>query len=204
MVSIFFSRVMSPRPLNYTVPQILHLGLSAFLNNPIYTIFIQLHAVHCDEIQHYIPAVQNVGFLHFLFHILFCVLIFLIFCLLDLLFLVFIFFIFNTTHTSAIIPPTFAHLTMKRTNYFLIIIVKLNNQKFSIQVLERAMFHFQNTYKIPNVKVGGYMCKTNLPSNTAFRGFGGPQGMFFAENMIRDMANFLDKDPIKVIYYTLN
>lgn len=65
-------------------------------------------------------------------------------------------------------------------------------------VLERAMFHFENAYYIPNVRVRGYICKTNLPSNTAFRGFGGPQGMFFGENMIREIASYLNKDPIEI------
>ena len=44
-----------------------------------------------------------------------------------------------------------------------------------LQVMERAVFHAENCYLIPNIRVLGYMCKTNLPSNTAFRGFGGPQ-----------------------------
>ncbi|KAM3964249.1 xanthine dehydrogenase-like [Aphomia sociella] len=61
-------------------------------------------------------------------------------------------------------------------------------------VVERAMFHFSNAYYIPNVEVVGHVCKTNLPSNTAFRGFGGPQGMFGAENMIRDVAYKLGKN----------
>jgi len=43
------------------------------------------------------------------------------------------------------------------------------------------------------MKVTGRVCKTNLPSNTAFRGFGGPQGMFFIENAIRDVADTLGK-----------
>jgi xanthine dehydrogenase/oxidase len=60
------------------------------------------------------------------------------------------------------------------------------------------MFHFENAYYIPNARVRGYICKTNLPSNTAFRGFGGPQGMFFAENMIRHIASYLNKDPLEV------
>ncbi|MDB5193761.1 MAG: molybdopterin-dependent oxidoreductase, partial [Segetibacter sp.] len=51
-------------------------------------------------------------------------------------------------------------------------------------VLERSMFHSTNSYFIPNVKVTGYSCRTNLPSNTAFRGFGGPQGMFVIESAI--------------------
>ena len=60
------------------------------------------------------------------------------------------------------------------------------------------MFHCENAYYIPNVRVRGYVCKTNLPSNTAFRGFGGPQGMFFAENMIREIASYLNKDIVEV------
>ncbi|XP_046738971.1 xanthine dehydrogenase isoform X2 [Diprion similis] len=68
----------------------------------------------------------------------------------------------------------------------------------SSSILERALFHFENAYKIPSVDLYGYMCKTNLPSNTAFRGFGGPQGMFVAENMIRQVADFLKMDTVKV------
>lgn len=62
------------------------------------------------------------------------------------------------------------------------------------------MFHFENSYKIPVSEVYGYVCKTNLPSNTAFRGFGGPQGMFFAENIIRQIADYLGLDVVKVIF----
>ena len=61
-------------------------------------------------------------------------------------------------------------------------------------ILLRGMFHFENSYKIPVSSVTGYLCKTNLPTNVAFRGFGGPQGMFLAENMIRDVAEFLNRD----------
>lgn len=64
------------------------------------------------------------------------------------------------------------------------------------------MFHFENSYKIPASEVYGYACKTNLPSNTAFRGFGGPQGMFVAENIIRQIADYLDLDVIEVIFYS--
>lgn len=60
------------------------------------------------------------------------------------------------------------------------------------------MFHFENSYKIPAADVYGFMCKTNIPSNTAFRGFGGPQGMFLAETMIRHIAEYLTKDPAEV------
>ncbi|XP_019698850.2 xanthine dehydrogenase [Harpegnathos saltator] len=68
----------------------------------------------------------------------------------------------------------------------------------SLSVLERAMFHFQNAYRIPVSEVYGYACKTNLPSNTAFRGFGGPQGMFVAENIIRQIADYLKVDVVKL------
>jgi len=54
--------------------------------------------------------------------------------------------------------------------------------------MERALFHMENCYLIPNIRGQGYMCKTNIPSNTAFRGFGGPQGMMFAESWIGDIA----------------
>lgn len=60
------------------------------------------------------------------------------------------------------------------------------------------MYHYENAYYIPNVEVTGHICKTNLPSNTAFRGFGGPQGMFGAENMIRDLASKLGKSPEEI------
>ncbi|KAL9892420.1 xanthine dehydrogenase rosy [Glossina fuscipes fuscipes] len=69
----------------------------------------------------------------------------------------------------------------------------------SFSVLQRAMFHFENCYKVPNVKVGGWVCKTNLPSNTAFRGFGGPQGMIVGEHIIRDVARIAGKDLIEVM-----
>lgn len=59
--------------------------------------------------------------------------------------------------------------------------------------MDRAAFHFMNSYDIAHLKVTGHVCKTNLPSNTAFRGFGGPQGMFFAENVIRDVADAVGK-----------
>ncbi len=51
----------------------------------------------------------------------------------------------------------------------------------STAILDRTLFHAANSYFIPNVKVTGYCCRTNLPPNTAFRGFGGPQGMFVIE-----------------------
>ncbi|KAM8705161.1 hypothetical protein ACLKA7_009592 [Drosophila subpalustris] len=69
----------------------------------------------------------------------------------------------------------------------------------SFSVLERAMSHFENCYRIPNVRVAGWVCKTNLPSNTAFRGFGGPQGMFAGEHIIRDVARVVGRDVLDVM-----
>lgn len=68
----------------------------------------------------------------------------------------------------------------------------------SMAILERAMLHADNSYYIPNIKVIGRAWKTNLPSNTAFRGFGGPQGMAVIENAIDRIARFLKKDPAEI------
>eukprot|EP00741_Cyanophora_paradoxa_P011272 tig00020554_g10889.t1 len=65
----------------------------------------------------------------------------------------------------------------------------------SSSVLERAMFHVENSYNIPNLRVVGRGCRTNLPSNTAFRGFGGPQGMFVCEAAMDRAAHALGLDP---------
>lgn len=59
-------------------------------------------------------------------------------------------------------------------------------------VMERAMLHSDNAYFIPNMKVQGWVCKTNKPSNTAFRGFGGPQGMVIIEDIIDSIARYLN------------
>lgn len=61
-------------------------------------------------------------------------------------------------------------------------------------VLERTLFHCTNSYFIPNVTATAYSCRTNLPSNTAFRGFGGPQGMFVIESAIAKAAEELGVD----------
>nr|MBA2736757.1 molybdopterin-dependent oxidoreductase [Pyrinomonadaceae bacterium] len=58
-------------------------------------------------------------------------------------------------------------------------------------VLERTLFHSTNAYFIPNVTATAYSCRTNLPPNTAFRGFGGPQGMFVVESAIAHAAEKL-------------
>lgn len=58
-------------------------------------------------------------------------------------------------------------------------------------IADRTLFHTTNSYFIPNVKATLYSCKTNLPPNTAFRGFGGPQGMFVIESAIAKAAKEL-------------
>jgi xanthine dehydrogenase large subunit len=58
-------------------------------------------------------------------------------------------------------------------------------------IAERTLFHATNSYFVPNVKSTVYSCKTNLPPNTAFRGFGGPQGMFVIESAIARAASEL-------------
>lgn len=55
-------------------------------------------------------------------------------------------------------------------------------------ILERTCLHSTNAYAIPNVRISAVPCRTHLPSNTAFRGFGGPQGMFPIEVAIDEAA----------------
>lgn len=55
-------------------------------------------------------------------------------------------------------------------------------------ITDRTLFHTTNSYFIPDVKATVFSCKTNLPPNTAFRGFGGPQGMFVIESAIAKAA----------------
>ncbi len=65
-------------------------------------------------------------------------------------------------------------------------------------VLERTLFHCTNSYNIPNVSATAYCCRTNLPPNTAFRGFGGPQGMFVIESAIAKAADALGIDASEI------
>lgn len=71
-----------------------------------------------------------------------------------------------------------------------------HSQDLSLGVVQRALSHIDGVYKIPNVHVRGYLCRTNTVSNTAFRGFGGPQGMFFAESFVSEIADHL-KIPVE-------
>jgi xanthine dehydrogenase large subunit len=63
---------------------------------------------------------------------------------------------------------------------------------------DRAMLHSDNCYYLENVSILSFRCKTNTQSNTAFRGFGGPQGMVGIEAVIDDIARHLGKDPLDV------
>jgi len=65
----------------------------------------------------------------------------------------------------------------------------------SMPVTDRAMFHTDNCYYIPNVELRGQVVKTNLVSNTAFRGFGGPQGMLIIEEILDRIARQLGLAP---------
>lgn len=65
----------------------------------------------------------------------------------------------------------------------------------SLPVLDRALFHLDNAYFVPALRFEGLACRTHRPSNTAFRGFGGPQGMVVVEEMINHAAHVLGIDP---------
>jgi xanthine dehydrogenase large subunit len=68
----------------------------------------------------------------------------------------------------------------------------------STAILERTLFHATGSYRIPNVRATGACCRTNLPSNTAFRGFGGPQAMLVIEAAIVRLAETLGVEPAAV------
>ncbi len=63
---------------------------------------------------------------------------------------------------------------------------------------DRAIYHIDNAYYIPNLEINSYRCKTNTVSNTAFRGFGGPQGMFCIENIIENIAQKLKREASEI------
>ncbi|HEB3534381.1 TPA: xanthine dehydrogenase molybdopterin binding subunit [Burkholderia cenocepacia] len=70
-------------------------------------------------------------------------------------------------------------------------------------VMTRAVCHFDNAYWLGDVDIAGYCGKTNTQSNTAFRGFGGPQGAFAIEYILDDIARSLGRDPLDVRYANL-
>ena len=68
----------------------------------------------------------------------------------------------------------------------------------SLGVNDRTLFHADNAYYYPHARLDSRRIKTNTVSNTAFRGFGGPQGMLFAERMMDEIAIALDADPLTI------
>ncbi len=70
-------------------------------------------------------------------------------------------------------------------------------------VLERTMFHATNSYYIPNVRIVGVPTKTNLPPFTAFRGFGGPQGIFSIESALFQLSRKMRAEGVDISYYEL-
>ncbi len=65
-------------------------------------------------------------------------------------------------------------------------------------VADRAVFHADNAYFLQDVEITSYRCKLNTQSHTAFRGFGGPQGMIVTEAIMGDIARYLHLDPLAV------
>ncbi|KAA2242369.1 xanthine dehydrogenase molybdopterin binding subunit [Salinarimonas soli] len=70
-------------------------------------------------------------------------------------------------------------------------------------VVDRTMFHSDNAYFMPDVRIGSKRLKTNTVSNTAFRGFGGPQGMLVIEHVLDQVAWAMGRDPLDVRYANL-
>lgn len=73
-----------------------------------------------------------------------------------------------------------------------------NSPDLSDAVVDRAMFHCDNAYHLPNARIDGLRCKTHTVSSTAFRGFGGPQGMLVAEEVIDRIAFARGADPLDI------
>ena len=72
------------------------------------------------------------------------------------------------------------------------------SQDLSQPIVDRALFHLDNAYFLEHVDFEGRICRTNLPSNTAFRGFGGPQGMLVVEDALSRYAERTGRDPAEV------
>ncbi len=90
-----------------------------------------------------------------------------------------------------------------REGMLLGVVLELNSDggaatDLSFAILERAMLHVDNSYFLPACSVTGCVWKTNLPSNTAFRGFGGPQGMAAIETIMDRIARTVQQDPAEI------
>lgn len=71
-------------------------------------------------------------------------------------------------------------------------------QDLSLPVADRAMLHSDNCYHLPDIRIESHRLKTNTQSATAFRGFGGPQGMVGVERVMDHIAHALGRDPLSV------
>lgn len=72
------------------------------------------------------------------------------------------------------------------------------SQDLSLPVADRAMLHADNCYHLPHIRIESHRLKTHTQSATAFRGFGGPQGMIGIERVMDHIAHALDRDPLEV------
>ncbi|MCD4793308.1 MAG: molybdopterin-dependent oxidoreductase [Bacteroidales bacterium] len=70
-------------------------------------------------------------------------------------------------------------------------------------IMERTLFHGTGSYFVPNTEITAYSCRTNTPPNTAFRGFGGPQGIFAIEAAIQQAANEISVAAHKIQFANL-
>ena len=66
------------------------------------------------------------------------------------------------------------------------------------QVIEKAVYNLQSVYKIPNMRVVGRVCQTNLPSNTSMNGSGGPQALIIMEHILSCIADSLGLEKMHV------
>lgn len=73
-----------------------------------------------------------------------------------------------------------------------------NSLDLSTSIMDRALLHLDNVYNIPHMTCKGHVCKTNQMSNTAFRGFGGPQGMLVMEMILEKVAAQVGKTPVEI------
>ncbi|GHA41921.1 xanthine dehydrogenase molybdopterin binding subunit [Amylibacter ulvae] len=71
-------------------------------------------------------------------------------------------------------------------------------QDLSLPVADRAMLHSDNAYHLPHAKIVSHRLKTNTQSATAYRGFGGPQGVVVIERVIDQIAHHLRRDPLEI------
>ena len=74
----------------------------------------------------------------------------------------------------------------------------------STMMTERAMLHCDGVYKCENMRVRGQVCRTNLPTNTAMRGFGGPQGLMASEYVMDQVCSYLQSTSEESIIRELN